>query len=323
MLDTEKTIAQSEKPIVQSEVLRFGLIGTGAMGRHHARILTNLLGIHFVGMHDLDSDAGRDVSQNVGAPFFDNVDELLGECQAIIIATPPSEHFDIACRAIRAGKDCFIEKPLADTAARARKIVQLSAERGRHVVVGHVERFNPVIRWFKQNLNPADILSINITRVGPRPPRIKDVGIVVDLAVHDIDLISHLSQSRIAEIQAMTRSTSGPREDVAQVNLKTASGVVCSITTNWLTPYKSRKMEIATPSDFYVGDLVAGTVSHYDGIHGQAVERIVDTRPYPNYEPLMEQTMAFLNLIRGEGPATNASVEEGCQAVELALRCLG
>ncbi len=304
------------------DIVRVGLCGAGAIGRHHARILSGLSGAELVGIYDLDAQNTKELCRAYKSDYYTNLETLIQKVDVVYVATPTITHFEIGKKAIEYGKDVFIEKPLADTEARADELVELANRYQRKVVVGHVERFNPVIRWFRENLNPAEILSINITRVGPRPPRIKDVGIVVDLAVHDIDLIAHLCQSSILNIEAVTKATNGGHEDVAQIVLKTETDVVSSITTNWLTPYKSRKIEVATGSAFFVGDLIAGTVIKYEAMDLSGSRYVVESQTPRGAEPLLEQSRAFLDSIKSKVPGPNATAAEGCRTVHLALRCL-
>ena len=306
----------------QNDLIRIGLCGVGAIGRHHARILSEMAGAELVGICDIDTNNATELCQRYGCQYFSDLDSLLDRVEVVFVATPTMTHYEIGRRAIEAGKDVFIEKPLADTVQRSMELVALATKWNRCVVVGHVERFNSVVRWFRENLNPSEVLSINITRVGPRPPRIKDVGIVIDLAVHDIDLVSHLCRSGIHKIQAVTGVTNGSHEDVAQIILKTESGVVSSITTNWLTPYKSRKLEIATRSAFYVGDLIGGSIIKYQALDDTGAKYVVESQTPTGSEPLMEQSKAFLNTIRTRLGGPNASVEEACHTVRLATLCL-
>lgn len=302
--------------------IRIGLIGAGAIGTHHARVLQQIVGIDFVGVSDSDPDVGGKVSLHWKVPFYSDWQQLIELVDAVVIATPTFTHFEIAAQSMLAGKHVLVEKPLADTVERAGELVRISESVGVHCVVGHVERFNSVIRWLRQSIAPQDILSINITRVGPRPPRVKDVGIVIDLAVHDIDLISHLCQSRIESIQAVCNSTDGAFEDVAQISLKTHSGAICGINTNWLTPYKSRKIEIATAGAFFVGDLVSGVITKYQSNDGAPHTYSTQSFTAKGLEPLSEQSQAFVNLIRGERNSENATVHQGCEIVRLATSCV-
>lgn len=311
----------SDNRIPGSDLL-IGLVGAGAIGKHHARILKELLGDKFVGITDTDTDVGMAVSKSANVPFIGSLQRLLECSDAVVLATPTATHFEIASTALSHGKHILIEKPLADCLVRAKELVALAKRNRCHCVVGHVERFNPVIRWFKKNVCAGQILSINVTRVGPRPPRIKDVGILVDLAVHDIDLIGYLSESKIDQISAVSNANFNNFEDVAQICIRTGSGAVCGINTNWLTPYKSRKIEIATIDDFYVGDLVAGTVAKFQNSGPLGTNFSVERFSPAGREPLMEQACAFLKLVSGEDDKTeNATVEQACAVVELAERC--
>lgn len=314
--------AQYQRNDLSKTTIRAGLIGAGAIGRHHARVLSNLVGIEFVGLADSDSVIAQEVCQHTGVACFEDAQQLMDLVDVLFVATPTVTHFEIVAQAISQKKNVLVEKPLTNSVHRAHQLVEIAKESGCHCVVGHVERFNSVVRWFRQYINPADILSINITRVGPRPPRVKDVGIIIDLAVHDIDLIAHLCESPIADIRAVYNSTNGQHEDVAQISLKTESGAICGINTNWLTPYKSRKIEIATAGAFYVGDLVAGSITKYQSVDPFGKRYIVETHSPKGLEPLVEQALSFFNLIRGETDSANATFEEACRTIMLATQCL-
>ncbi len=302
--------------------LRVGLIGAGAIGRHHARILGSLGNIHFAGIHDSDEKAATLLCENHGGKYYSSLTDLFDCLDVLYIATPTSTHHGIAIQAIERRLHTFIEKPIAATVLEANEIVKAAESSGCKVAVGHVERFNPVVRWLAAAIAESQILSINISRVGPRPPRVKDVGIVIDLAVHDLDLIYHLSKSTIEDISAFVTSTFGKHEDVAQIIVKTTSGVIGAINTNWLTPYKSRVIQIATPGMLYVGDLVAGTIAKYEGIGDSGNKYVVENVVAASAEPLVLQSKEFLNSIINNTASANASAVEGARTVELATRCL-
>ncbi len=318
---SKKEIGNSDEDL-SLKTVRIGLVGAGAIGRHHARVVQEIIGAQLVGICDTDPIQAQKVCAK-DINYYASLDQLIADSEALIIATPTSTHFDVASRALNQGKHVLVEKPLAETVERARELVSIAQESSCHCVVGHVERFNPVVRWFRNSVSSADILTINITRVGPRPPRIKDVGIIIDLAVHDIDLIAHLCQSPIETIQSVCQATNGMHEDVAQISIRTESGVVAGINTNWLTPYKSRRIELATAGAFYVGDLVSGVITKYQTNTDQSPRAYTVQSFFPKgTEPLMEQALSFLNLIRGEKNSENATAIEGCRTVELAVSCL-
>ena len=168
-------------------------------------------------------------------------------------------------------------------------------------MVGHVERFNPAVQSIKRAIKDQDILSIAITRVGPFPPRMSNVGVVIDLAVHDIDLIRWFTDSEIVEIQPQTSSAVAEREDIALLQFRTASGVLAHINTNWLTPFKARTIHVATRDKYLIGDLLTLQVTECFGFQpdGSYSMRHLSV----GYaEPLRSELVAFVNAIRSGDP---------------------
>ena len=171
---------------------------------------------------------------------------------AVIIAAPTHLHHDIALKCISQGIHVLVEKPIASTVEEGRDIVTAAHHAGVTLMVGHVERFNPAVELIKRAIKDQDILSIAITRVGPFPPRMSNVGVVIDLGVHDIDLIRWFTESEIVEIQPQTSSAVAEREDIALLQFRTESGVLAHINTNWLTPFKARNIHIATRDKYLI-----------------------------------------------------------------------
>ena len=159
-------------------------------------------------------------------PAVSSIEEAINAADALFVATPTSTHHKVAMQAIAANRHVFVEKPLAHTSRYAAALVEASRRVGTKLAVGHTERFNPVVRWLLERLRGKEILSLNIERVGPRPPRIKDVGIVTDLGVHDLDLFECLTGSELKLVRCIGRATSGSQEDIAQILVCTRSGVV-------------------------------------------------------------------------------------------------
>jgi hypothetical protein len=201
-----------------------------------------------------------------------------------------------------------------------RAIVAAARRAGVTLMVGHVERFNPAVESIKRGIKGEDILSIAITRVGPFPPRMSNVGVVIDLAVHDIDLIRWFTDSEIAEIQPQLSSAIAEREDIALLQFRTASGVLAHINTNWLTPFKARTIHVATRNKYLIGDLLTLQVTECFGFQpdGSYSMRHLSV----GYaEPLRSELLAFVNAIRsGRTPAVTG--EEGVASLEVAIRCL-
>ena len=236
-----------ERAVKNSSPLRMGVVGVGTMGSNHARVLTGLSGVQFVGVADPDPAQRKLVTDALGCAAVSDVDELIKlGVDALTIAAPTHLHHSIALHCIARGIHVLVEKPIASSVEEGRDIIAAARRAGVTLMVGHVERFNPAVQTIKQAVQGEDILSVSITRVGPFPPRMSNVGVVIDLAVHDIDLIRWFTGSDIVEVQTQLSSAIAEREDIALLQFRTASGVLAQINTNWLTPFKARNVAIAT-----------------------------------------------------------------------------
>ena len=304
-----------------NDTLRIGVVGIGVMGSNHARVLSDMAGVELVGVVDPDSKQRDFVSGTLGCTAFNDVDALL-KCgvDAVTIAAPTHLHHDIALKCIGRGVHLLVEKPLASTVAEGRAIVAAARRAGVTLMVGHVERFNPAVQSVKRAIKDQHILSIAITRVGPFPPRMSNVGVVIDLGVHDIDLIRWFTESEIVEIQPQMSSAVAEREDIALLQFRTASGVLAHINTNWLTPFKARNIHIATRDKYLIADLLTLQVTECFGFQpdGSYSMRHLSV----GYaEPLRAELVAFVDAIRtGERPAVTG--EEAVASLEIAIRCL-
>ena len=301
--------------------LRIGVIGAGVMGSNHARVLAGLPNITLVGVVDPLPAHRTRATDLTSCRTFARLDELIAEdVDAVTVAAPTHLHHEIALACIARGIHILVEKPIASSVEEGREIIAAARRAGVALMVGHVERFNPAVQAIKEAIRDEDILSIAITRVGPFPPRMSNVGVVIDLAVHDIDLIRWFTESEIAEVQPQLSNAVAEREDIALLQFRTASGVLAHINTNWLTPFKARNVTIATRNKYIMGDLLTRQVTECFGFQpdGSYSMRHLSVG---HAEPLRAELQAFVSAIRG-GKEPAVTGEEGVASLEIAIRCL-
>src|SRR6202043_2663457 len=298
--------------------LRLGVVGVGVMGANHARVLADLADVKLVGIADSDPKQRELVSQALGCADVEAL--IAGGVDAITIAAPTHLHRDLALTCIRHGVHILVEKPIASSVEEGRAIIAAAQRAGVTLMIGHVERFNPAVEAIKNAIRDGDILSIAITRVGPFPPRMSNVGVVIDLAVHDIDLIRWFTDSDIVEVQPQLSNAIAEREDIALLQFRTASGVLAPIKTNWVTPFKARSVTVATRKKYIMGDLLTRQVTECFGFQpdGSYSMRHLSVG---HAEPLRAELQAFVSAIRsGQRPAVTG--EEAVASLEIAIRCL-
>jgi predicted dehydrogenase len=312
----------SAKTGAAGQLLRIGVVGAGVMGTNHARVLAGLPGVELVGIVDPLADHRARATQMLGCPTFETLDEMLDlGLDSVTIAAPTHLHREVALACIARKVHVLVEKPIASSVTEGHEIVAAARAAGVTLMVGHVERFNPAVAAIKQAIKDEEILSIAITRVGPFPPRMSNVGVVIDLAVHDIDLIRWFTESDIVDVQPQLASAVAEREDIALLQFRTASGVLAHINTNWLTPFKARSVTVATRGKYVQGDLLTRQVTECFGFQrdGSYSMRHLSVG---HDEPLRAELLAFLDAVRrGAVPAVTG--EEGVASLEIAIKCLG
>jgi UDP-N-acetylglucosamine 3-dehydrogenase len=306
---------------VARRALRIGVIGAGIMGSNHARVLAGLPDTTLVGIVDPLPEHRSRATEFAGCRAFATLEELIAEeVDAVTVAAPTHLHHEIALACIARNVHVLVEKPIASTVEEGHAIVAAARRAGVTLMVGHVERFNPAVAAIKQAISGEDILSIAITRVGPFPPRMSNVGVVIDLAVHDIDLIRWFTESDIVEVQPQLSSAVAEREDIALLQFRTASGVLAHINTNWLTPFKARNVTVATRGKYVMGDLLTRQVTECFGFKPDGSYSMRHL-PVGHDEPLRAELIAFLHSVRSGGvPAVTG--DEGVASLEIAIRCL-
>lgn len=289
------------------------LCGYGSMGRNHFRVLKESEQIDKLDVFDLYADVPPEHKVKKLNDFLATHTPDLA-----IIATPTRTHRDLAELLLSKSIPTLIEKPLAASTVEALSIQKIAREHDAIGIVGYIERCNPVVRALRNEIRDSKIFSIAITRVGPFPPRVKDVGVLIDLSVHDIDLVGFLlDQTPIIESRVYkSQHFNTHYEDNAVITLRFEGDIIANLITNWLTPFKKRTIEVATDKAYYEANLISRELkaySHYTS-NNSFVVRSCNVSPG---EPLALQLQAFLDYINTRQQDCLATLEDGLQTIEI------
>jgi len=294
---------------------RIALIGLGSMGRNHYRILRTLKDrANIVGLCDVVKNGEFE------EPFFTDVGEMLDAVKpdAAIIVVPTFLHKDVALQCIERGVHVFIEKPAASTIEDAKLIAKAVEEAGLKSCVGHVERFNPVVQALKEELKDKEIYTMSITRVGPFPPRIADVGVLTDLSVHDIDLMRFITHRNILEKNIFkSRKIHNHHEDNAVLSFELEDAIVAEILTNWLTPFKKRTIEVACKDAYFEADLITQNLTEYSNFHVNN-SYVVRGCHIKKDEPLLKEVETFIDYLETGERGSLATIEDSIITLQVA-----
>lgn len=295
--------------------VRVGVIGVGAMGKNHARLYSELHGVELVGVADVNETLAISVAQSYGCKAFARYNDLLDEnLDALSIVVPTTFHKKVALDAIQEGINVLVEKPIADTVGNADEIVKAARRSRVKLMVGHVERFNPAVIKLKELIDSGllgSVVSISAKRVGPYNPRIRDVGIIVDLGTHDIDIMSYLYGEKVREVYASAGSIVHSHEDHAIITLNFDSGSSGVIDTNWLTPHKVRNLTVIGSKGIAEVNCIEETLRIFDR------EWVRDAK-IEKEEPLKLELLHFIGCVQHDKKPL-VSGEDGRHALEVAL----
>ncbi len=223
-------------------MLKTGVIGVGHLGRHHARVLNQIEGSRMMGIYDQDANRAKEIGEQLGVPVFETKEALFDAVDAVDIAVTTTYHFDIAKAALEAGKHIFVEKPITSELHQAEELVELAEKKRLKLQVGHIERFNPVVLdAFDQIKEPMFIES---HRLAPFNPRGSDVPVVLDLMIHDIDLILSFVHSKIRDIRASGVSILTKSIDIANARLEFENGAIANVTSSRVSQKQERKIRL-------------------------------------------------------------------------------
>jgi predicted dehydrogenase len=313
------------------------------MGRLHARVYSEMPSVKLVGVYDASLAAATSTAADYGCPAAGSLDELLGRAKAVTIAVPTRHHADVADACLRRGVACLVEKPLAKDVADGRRIADAARRAGVTVQVGHIERFNPVVRAMAA-LEMAPRF-IEVIRISPMTFRSTDVGVVLDMMIHDIDIVLKLARSPVSRIDAVGVSVIGEHEDICNARITFANGCVANVTASRLALKTERKLRVFS-SDAYVsvdyqkrygvvvrrtGNLAAvretaekirrGDVTDLSGLSYADLVNVEELQ-ISDTEPLRAQLESFVAAVRN-GTTPEVTVEDGLAAVETAVWIVG
>jgi predicted dehydrogenase len=316
-------------------MLRVGVVGVGHLGRFHTRVFSELGACELVGVHDSDAARAAEIASEYGTTAIADLGELLGSVDAVSIATPTVSHHKVASCCLEAGVHVFIEKPVAKTVDEAREIVDLGREKGLAVQVGHIERFNPAVRAAMAVLDAPKFIEVH--RLGVFVPRGTDVAVVLDLMIHDIDLILGTVDSDVTSIEAVGIPVLSPSIDIANARLSFADGCVANITASRVSREKVRKIRFFQPDAYVTVDTLKprAQVFRRKEVSEDRLRRIVsgeiegglgdvvdyEDLPLDSQDSLELELGAFVDAASGRS-APLVSGEDGLRALEVAMEIL-
>lgn len=311
--------------------LPVGVVGVGSLGFHHARILREVPRARMVGIFDEDPARAEAVARELAVPAFPTLEGLLDEIEAMIVAVPTVAHHAVAMEALRRGVHLLIEKPLATNLAQADEIVALAAERGLLVATGHVERFNSALRAAEQYVSSPRFVESH--RLAPFNPRGTDVAVVLDLMIHDIDLVLSLLRTPVVQVDAVGVPVLTPSVDIANARLRFEGGAVANITASRVSRDRMRKIRLFQPSGYLSLDLGAGTGEFLRIREGVVLGGHTGEMPQlseivervelggDGKEPLRAELESFVAAVQGAGKLV-VSGEDGRRALAVALEIM-
>ncbi|WP_425591029.1 Gfo/Idh/MocA family oxidoreductase [Leptospira barantonii] len=241
--------SSKQKGSTMTERVKLGVIGTGHMGQYHVNVAKTLNDANLIGIFDADVERAKQMAEKHKTSAFATIDELISKVDALVIAVPTFLHHEIAKKALLANKHVLVEKPIAETTEQAKELVKLAADKNLVLLVGHVERFNGAVLELGKIVK--DPLLIESRRLAPFNPRIKDVGVVLDMMIHDIDIVLNLVNSPVKKLSAFGTKVLSNHEDIANVLLEFENGCLASITASRATQAKIRTLNI-TQKDVYI-----------------------------------------------------------------------
>jgi predicted dehydrogenase len=303
------------------DMLKVGVIGVGHLGRHHARIYAAMDGVSLVGVCDINEERGRSVAAEYGVAFYRDYRDLIGKIDAASLAVPTVDHCSIGCELLKERIALLVEKPIARSLAEADELIETAGRSNVCLQVGHLERFNPAVVAAREIVTKPHFFETH--RLSLFSPRSLDIDVVMDVMIHDLDIISCFVNEPVVGIEAVGVPVISPKFDIANARIEFAGGCIANITASRISNEKIRKLRLFQPHDYITIDYLnqrAGIWSLLMPASGKGMPQI-DGRELPvvQDEPLRAELAAFVqSVLTGEGP--KVSGQDGRNALSLALQ---
>jgi predicted dehydrogenase len=296
--------------------VKVGIIGVGYLGMQHARIISYLEEAELKAVADIDFKKALEIGNRHGVKYFQNYEDMLDEIDAGIVSTPTSEHFHISMNLLKNGKHVLVEKPITETIEQAEQLVDLARKNGLILQVGHLERFNPAVEAVEDMISEPKF--IEVQRLGSFSARSLDVDVVLDLMIHDLDIILALIKDEVGVIRSSGIHVLSEKIDIATARLEFKSGCVATLTASRVHQGKVRKLRIFEPTSYYSIDYIDQEVKVFP-LSGRQTD--IKTLKIKKEEPLKKELENFLRC-QAEGRPGKVSGEEGLRALRLAYDVL-
>ncbi|RPI52271.1 MAG: gfo/Idh/MocA family oxidoreductase [Acidobacteria bacterium] len=298
---------------------RVAVIGVGALGKHHARILSQLPDVELAGVVDINEARAREIGGVVSAPWSTNAAEMLGRVDAVTVAVPTQSHLQVALPFLQRGTAVLVEKPLARDVREARQMIDAAAASGAVFGVGHTERYNPAVAAVRPLVDHPRFIEVH--RLGTFPDRSLDIDVVFDLMIHDLDVVLSIVASDVTAVEAVGVAVLTPRPDIANARLKFRSGCIANITASRISKDRIRKIRIFQRDAYLSVDYAAQEVERWRLVKGNGTMPAIDggKLEVAQEEPLKRELADFVASVR-DRRAPGVTGAEGLRAIELAQR---
>lgn len=300
--------------------IKVGVVGVGSLGQHHARVYSEMPEVQLVGLYDANKRRSSKLAKKHNTRSFDTIDELAGEIEAASIVVPTDRHRAVAGALLEKGLHLLVEKPIATTTSEAEELVHIAKDNNAVLQVGHIERFNPVLATLEKSKLPPRFIEAH--RLSPYPPARKgalprgtEVSVVLDLMIHDIEIILHLVQSKVKSISAVGVPVLSSTEDICNARISFENGCVANVTASRISPERMRKIRVFR-EDAYIS---LDYMKQEGEIYFKSRNRIKkEDIPVEREEPLMSELRAFVKCVATRG-TPQVSGEQGAEALKIAM----